>query len=83
MLKDQRLTLKGLCSIGAEVKGARSMAVELHTRESLAFPLAGGLASAEMNSMASVAAIRLLRLLTCCLLFWVHERSKRSISGTS
>ena len=41
MLRDQRLTLKGLCSIAAEVKGARSMAVELHTRESLAFPLAG------------------------------------------
>ena len=42
MLKNQRLTSKGLCSIAAEVKGARSMAVELHTRESLAFSLAGG-----------------------------------------
>ena len=41
MLKDQRLTSKVSCSGAAEVKGARSMALELHTRESLAFPLAG------------------------------------------
>ena len=41
MLKDQRLTSNVSCSGAAEVKGACSMALELHTRGSLAFPFAG------------------------------------------
>ena len=81
MLKDQRLTSKGLCSIAAEVKGARSMAMELHTRESLAFPLAGGLNSSFGRDKIQWRLWRpfdssAFSLVVCCLLFWVHERSK-------